>query len=130
MNDFKSYSNAKANGTTAANTNNQTNKIPGGGGTPIDGNNRQSSESANKISDGGSTPLNNTVEMAKIISKAMNGKSTAQIMQTIISEAERGKRDGTLTNADLDNFYNALSPLLDGAKKRKLKQVIENLKNI
>lgn len=130
MNDFKSYSNAKANGTTAANTNNQTNKIPDGGSTPLDGNNRQSSESANKISDGGSTPLNNTVEMAKIISKAMNGKSTAQIMQTIISEAERGKREGTLTNADLDNFFNALSPLLDGAKKRKLKQVIENLKNI
>lgn len=131
MNDFKSYSNAKANGTTAANTNNQTNKTPDGGGTPLDGNNRQSSESANKIYDGGGTPqLNNTVEMAKIISKAMNGKSTAQIMQTIISEAERGKRDGTLTNADLDNFFNALSPLLDGAKKRKLKQVIENLKNI
>ena len=130
MNDFKSYSNAKANGTTAANTNNQTNKTPGGGGAPLDGNNRQSSESTSKISDGVNTPLNNTVEMAKIISKAMNGKSTAQIMQTIISEAERGKRDGTLTNADLDNFFNALSPLLDGAKKRKLKQVIENLKNI
>lgn len=68
--------------------------------------------------------------MAKIISKAMNGKSTMQIMQTIISEAERGKRDGSLTNADLDNFYTALSPLLDGIKRKKLKQVIERLKGI
>lgn len=101
MNDFKSYSNAKTNQTPPQNT-----------------------------SQSGDAPLNNTVEMAKIITKAMSGKSTMQIMQTIIAEAERGKREGTLTNADLDNFYSALSPLLDGAKKKKLKQVIENLKGI
>ena len=35
---------------------------------------------------------NNTVELAKILSKAMNGKSEGQILNTIISEAERGKR--------------------------------------
>ncbi len=73
---------------------------------------------------------NNTVELAKILSKAMNGKSEGQILNTIISEAERGKREGTLTNADLDNFYAALSPLLDGFKKRKLREVITKLKSI
>lgn len=107
MNDFKSYSNAK---------NGQTAQSP-----PLnDGNTSPNSQAQ----------LNNTVEMAKIISKAMNGKSTMQIMQTIISEAERGKREGTLTNADLDNFYTVLSPLLDGVKRKKLKQVIERLKQI
>ena len=74
--------------------------------------------------------LNNTVELAKILSKAMNGKSERQILGTIIAEAERGKREGTLSNADLDNFYNALSPLLDGFKKKKLKEVIARLKAI
>jgi len=73
--------------------------------------------SANSSSNGGA--YNNTVEMAK-----------GQILHTIISEAERGKREGTLTNADLDNFYTALSPLLDGFKKRKLKEVIMRLKSI
>lgn len=73
---------------------------------------------------------NNTVELAKILTKAMNGKSEGQILSTIIAEAERGKREGTLTDADLDNFYNALSPILDGFKKRKLKEVITRLKNI
>lgn len=107
MNDFRSYSNARNNGNTP-------------NPAPNDSNTTQS----------GDTQLNNTVEMAKLITKAMNGKSTAQIMQTIVSEAERGKREGTLTNADLDNFYNALSPLLDGAKKRRLKQVITSLKEI
>ena len=73
---------------------------------------------------------NNTVELAKILSKAMNGKSETQILHTILTEAERGKREGTLTNADLDNFYNALSPMLDGIKKRKLREVIIKLKSI
>lgn len=104
MNDFRSYSNSK-NSQTPPNAAKDTSAPP-------------------------DAQLNNTVEMAKIISKAMNGKSTMQVMQTIIAEAERGKREGTLSNADLDNFYNALSPILDGAKKRKLKQVIEKLKEI
>ena len=60
----------------------------------------------------------------------MNGKSEGQLLHTIIAEAERGKREGTLTNADLDNFYSALSPLLDGFKRKKLKEVIIKLKNI
>ena len=79
---------------------------------------------------GSSSEVNNTVELAKILTKAMSGKSESQIFRTVISEAERGKREGTLTNADLDNFYNALSPLLDGIKKRKLKEVIQKLKSI
>ena len=74
--------------------------------------------------------VNSTGELAKTLSKAMNGKSQGQLLQTIIAEAERGKREGTLTNADLDNFYNALSPMLDGFKRKKLKEVITRLKSI
>ena len=74
--------------------------------------------------------VNSTVELAKVLSRAMNGKSEGQLLHTIIAEAERGKREGTLTNADLDNFYSALSPLLDGFKRKKLKEVIIKLKNI
>ena len=74
--------------------------------------------------------MNNTVELAKVLSRAMNGKSEGQLLQKIIAEAERGKREGTLTNADLDNFYNALAPMVDGFKRKKLKEVITRLKNI
>ncbi len=102
MNDFKSYSDQQP----------DKKEVSG---------NAQSSNTAN---------YNNTVELAKVLTKAMSGKTEGQILSTIISEAERGKREGTLTNADLDNFYNALSPMLDGFKKRKLKEVITRLKNI
>ena len=74
--------------------------------------------------------INSTVELAKAVTRAMSGKSEGQLLHTIISEAERGKREGTLTNADLDNFYNALSPMVDGIKRKKLKEVITRLKNI
>lgn len=89
---------------------------------PADGNKSESTVNAGDV--------NSTVELAKVLSKAMNGKSEGQLLHTIIAEAERGKRDGTLSNADLDNFYNALSPLLDGFKRKKLKEVIIKLKNI
>ncbi len=79
---------------------------------------------------GNKTELNNTVQFANYIAKAMNGKSQGQLWQQIISEAERGKREGRLTNADLDNFYNTVSPMVDGFKRKKLKEVIARLKQI
>ena len=90
----------------------------------------QSSAGAQSAQGAQGVDQNSAVEIAKILSRAMNGKSEGQILQQILSEAERGKRAGTLTNADLDNFYAALSPLLDGFKRQKLKQVIAKLKNI
>lgn len=74
--------------------------------------------------------VNSAVEFAKIVSKSMNGKSEGQLLKTILAEAECGKREGRLTNADLDNFYTALAPMLDGYKRKKLKDVIIKLKNI
>ena len=76
------------------------------------------------------TQLNSTVDFANAIAKAMNGKSQGQLWQTILSEAERGKREGRLSNSDLDNFYNSISPMLDGFRRKKLKEVIAKLKQI
>lgn len=89
-----------------------------------------SDEHGGKNADPPKNDYNNTVELAKMITKAMSGKNEGQILHTIISEAERGKRDGSLTNEDLDNFYNTLYPMLDGFKRKKLKEVITRLKNL
>lgn len=74
--------------------------------------------------------INSTVELAEMIAKSMNGKSENQLIRTIIAEAERGKREGRLTNADLDNFYNTVAPMVDGAKRKKLKEIIAKLKSL
>lgn len=71
-----------------------------------------------------------TANMTAELAKAMRGKSEQEIWNAILTQAEQGKRDGTLTNADLDNFYNALSPFVDGFKKQRLKSVIARLKQI
>ena len=70
------------------------------------------------------------VNMIKKVAAGMQGKSSSDIMKAVIEEAERGKRAGTLTNADLDNFYNLMAPTLDGFKRQKLKSIIARLKRI
>lgn len=59
-----------------------------------------------------------------------NGASETELMQAIIKEAEKGKRNGTLSNKDIDNFANMLAPLLDEKKRSYLKKVVAQLKKI
>ena len=70
------------------------------------------------------------VNLVKNVANSMKGKSQGDIMRAVIEVAERGKREGTLTNADLDNFYNMMAPTLDGFKRQKLKNIIARLKRI
>lgn len=64
------------------------------------------------------------------LSKKLDGKSGNDILKAIYAEAERGKRNGTLTNVDIDNFAAALSPMLDEKKKTLLKKIVVELKKI
>ena len=48
----------------------------------------------------------------------------------IYEEAKKGKRQGTLTNAEIDNFKMILSPMLDDKQKRVLNKVVNELKKI
>ena len=48
----------------------------------------------------------------------------------IYKEAKRGKQAGTLTNADIDNFANMLSPFLDDKKRSMLNKIVGELKKI
>ena len=74
--------------------------------------------------------INSAVEFAKSISQSMNGKSEGQLLRSIIAEAERGKRNGTLTNEQIDAFYAQFSMMLDGAKRKKLQKIVEQLKRM
>ena len=46
-----------------------------------------------------------------------------------MQEAEKGKRNGTLTNSDIDNFQNVLMPMLNANQKAILKNVVNKIKN-
>lgn len=69
-------------------------------------------------------------QMAAKMMGSFNGKSEADLMKAIYKEAEKNRRAGTLSDAELDNFYNTLSPMLDTAKRKKLGAVIKKLKEM
>lgn len=85
-----------------------------------------------------SIPLSNTdfpeQSEAEVLAKkalaAYNGKSEGTVLLEILRQAEAGKRAGTLTNADIDEFYRQFSPMLEADQRKKLQSVLERLKKI
>ena len=69
-------------------------------------------------------------ELTKKIAAAYSGKSSADVMTSILRQAEESKRNGTLTDEEIDEFYRQFSPLLDNVQKRRLKVIVEKLKQI
>jgi len=75
-------------------------------------------------------PEGTAAELTKKIAAAFNGKSNTDMLRSILNEAEKSKRAGTLSNAEIDEFYEQFSPLLNGFQRRQLKSVVERLKKI
>lgn len=69
-------------------------------------------------------------ELTKKIAAAYDGKSNAAMLRSIIAEAEKSKRAGTLSNEELENFYKSFAPMLDGFQRRTLRNVVDRLKKI
>ena len=69
-------------------------------------------------------------DMISSLAGKYNGASEADLMRAIVKEAEKGKRNGTLSNEDIDRFAAMLSPMLDDKKRAYLKKVVSQLKNI
>ena len=79
------------------------------------------------------TPQNETLtaeELTKQLTEAYEGKSNVEMLKSILAEAVKSKRAGTLSNAELDEFYNAFSPMLDGMQRSLLRAIVEKLKQI
>ena len=70
-----------------------------------------------------------TKEAQKAASR-YNGRNENELIRDIFSRAAEGKRNGTLTNEQIDLFYSQFSPMLDSAKRKKLKKLIEQLKSM
>ncbi len=68
--------------------------------------------------------------LTKRIAAAYNGKSNVSMLKSILAEAEKSKREGTLSNEEIERFYQSFSPMLNGFQKRQLREVVERLKKI
>ena len=68
--------------------------------------------------------------LTKRIAAAYRGKNSQAVLADIVSSAERGKREGTLTNGEIDAFYRRFAPMLNFVQRKKLAQIVEQLKRI
>ena len=74
----------------------------------------------------GNTPY----EIFANLSKKYEGKSSDELMQAIIKQAEVGRRNGTLSDSDIDNFASTVAPLLNDKQRKTLNSVVAKLKKI
>jgi DNA replication protein DnaD len=69
-------------------------------------------------------------ELAQRLARAYNGKSNMAMMKNILDEAERSKRAGTLSNEEIEAFYQSFAPMLTPPQRKQLRSIVEKLKNI
>ena len=69
-------------------------------------------------------------ELAQRIAKAYNGKSNMAMLKNILEEAERSKRAGTLSNEEIEAFYQSFAPMLTPPQRKQLRGIVQRLKEI
>ena len=69
-------------------------------------------------------------QLAQKLAKAYNGKSNMAMLQNILKEAEKSKRAGTLSNEEIEAFYQSFSPMLNPSQRKQLRLIIDKLKAI
>ena len=84
----------------------------------------------NKQKDGANGMDKNLYNLVQSLAGRFDGKSQGELIKAIYEEAKKGKQNGTLSNGDIDNFVNMLSPMLDDKKRKMLKKIAEELKKI
>ncbi len=72
----------------------------------------------------------NLYNLVQSLAGRFDGKSQGELIKAIYEEAKKGKQKGTLSNNDIDNFVNMLSPMLDDKKRKMLLKIAEELKKI
>lgn len=69
-------------------------------------------------------------DSAKEFMKERNGKSESELYRELSEKAFQAKREGTLSNAQIDDFVRKVSPILSEEQRAKLKALSEELKKI
>ena len=69
-------------------------------------------------------------ELTAQIANAYHGKSSAEMLKNVLIQAEQSKRAGTLSNEEIENFYQSFAPMLDSAQRKKLRAIVDKLKEI
>lgn len=69
-------------------------------------------------------------DLTRKIARAYDGKSNTAMLKSILNEAEKSKRAGTLSNEEIESFYQSFAPMLDSMQRRRLRAIVDRLKEI
>ena len=69
-------------------------------------------------------------DMLKNFASKYEGASKGDLLSAIRKEAEKGRKNGTLKNSDIDNFASMLLPLLNPSQRQELKKIVDDLKKM
>lgn len=89
-----------------------------------------SSQSEEKDTKASAEVQTDAERLTQKLADAYNGKSSADMLLQILSEAEKSKRAGTLSNEEIEKFYQSFAPMLDGIQRKRLRAVVDRLKSI
>ena len=67
-------------------------------------------------------------ELLKRVASKYEGASESDLITAILSEAKKSRERGNLSNAEIDNFANTISPMLNDKQRKRLFAVIESIK--
>ena len=67
-------------------------------------------------------------EMLNRIASKYEGASQQDLMQAIIAEATKSRQNGTLSDDEIQNFVNTISPMLNASQRAMLSGVINRIK--
>lgn len=70
----------------------------------------------------------NIAEQFSALASAYEGKNADEIMKAILAEAERGRKNGTLSDDDIDNFAALVLPMINPEQQKTLEKVVKRLK--
>ena len=77
---------------------------------------------------GNNSVSGDSMETLKKFAEKYEGASQGELINAIMLEAEKGRRNGTLSNADIDRFSAMLSPMLNREQKKQLEKVVNQIK--
>lgn len=69
-------------------------------------------------------------DLVSSIAGKYDGKNQTELLSAIYAEAKKGKKNGTLSNSEIDAFKEMLAPVLDEKQRRMLFKLAEDLKKI
>lgn len=79
---------------------------------------------------GGDAPQEEWMAEAQKFASGYRGKSEGELMKEIFARAVEGKQNGTLSDAQIDAFYQQFAPVLDSTRRKKLAKLVEQLKRM